>query len=425
MFSKNQDKGVAYEYRRGALTTAAEPQNSKGTGDMNADDRAGDNLGYREKGWVYRGDRVTSRTRIRRPRTPQVSRYTRVQNLLQQDMFNSPWEFVDTSQVGTTPIFNTVDLFAGCGGLTLGFEWAGFHSLLGVELDPDAAATYRANFPDAKVWDAKIEDLSNERAVELTAGRAVHAVLAGFPCQGFSIAGQRNPKDERNVLFREVVRIAELLQPQFVVMENVPGVVTMSKGAVFKAIRDEFAEVGYSSMTTLILEAAAYEVAQFRPRAVFVANRLGVTNPLPSPVLSEDSYIAIETEIGDLAGVPRDPTINHDWTHHSPEMELRLAEVEPGGSLYDSYTDAWKRQYRGVPSMTIKENHGGTHIHYELNRTLSAREMARLQSFPDSFRFHGRMKRVMFQIGNAVPAKLAYHIALALRPTLERQIDQV
>jgi len=101
-------------------------------------------------------------------------------------------------------------------------------------------------------------------------------------------------------------------------------------------------------------------------------------------------------------------------------MEGRIAQVPPGGSLYKSYYDAWKRQYRGVPCMTIKENHGGTHVHYELNRVLSAREMARLQTFPDSFIFWGTMKRAYFQIGNAVPPVLGRHIALALRPSLDR-----
>ncbi|GAG93142.1 unnamed protein product, partial [marine sediment metagenome] len=97
----------------------------------------------------------------------------------------------------------------------------------------------------------------------------------------------------------------------------------------------------------------------------------------------------------------------------------RISHVEPGGSLYKSYIDAFKRQYRGVPSMTVKENHGGTHIHYELNRCISAREMARLQGFPDDFIFEGTMKRVIFQIGNAVPVPLARHIGLALIKHLE------
>src|SRR5207245_3459452 len=103
---------------------------------------------------------------------------------------------------------------------------------------------------------------------------------------------------------------------------------------------------------------------------------------------------------------------------HSAAMEGRISKVPPGGSLYESFYDAWKRQYRGVPSMTVKENHGGTHIHYHLDRVLSARELARLQTFPDTFVFHGTMKRAYFQIGNAVPPMFARRLALGLRPSI-------
>src|SRR5207249_3162050 len=109
--------------------------------------------------------------------------------------------------------------------------------------------------------------------VQLVGARTVHAVLGGPPCQGFSLAGQRNPKDQRNVLFREVIRVCKALRPWFVVMENVPGIVTISKGKVFEAILREFADVGYPNMSCLVLESAAYGVPQFRPRAIFVANR--------------------------------------------------------------------------------------------------------------------------------------------------------
>jgi DNA (cytosine-5)-methyltransferase 1 len=385
----------------------------------------GPDLSKREKGWVYRGDHVTKRTRTKKSRKPQISRYSKIQKILLNDLFNKGWFFVDTQQVKKDdPLFNSVDLFAGCGGLTLGFEQANYRSLLSVELDPDAAATYKHNFPDAYVWASKIESLSNEQIKSIIGESIVHVLLAGFPCQGFSVAGQRNPKDERNVLFREVIRTATIVKPWFVVCENVPGIVTISKGKVFQAIREEFAEIGYPNMSVLVLEAADYGVPQFRPRTIFIANRFGLPNPYPKPILNPSNHVPIESAIDDMKDLPRDPSINHDWTYHSPEMEKRISEVEPGGSLYDSYTDAWKRQYRGIPSMTIKENHGGTHIHYELNRTLSAREMARLQSFPDTFHFKGKMKRVMFQVGNAVPPLLAYHIALALRPTLKGLFDK-
>jgi DNA (cytosine-5)-methyltransferase 1 len=378
----------------------------------------------RERGWVYRGDRVTERRRVPRARRPQVSRYSATQQRLAQDLFNRNWHWVDTSRV--TPSsrpFTTVDLFSGCGGLSLGFDHAGLRPLLGVEIDVDAAATYAANFQTATVHNGLIEDLTADDLIRMT-GQSVDVLCAGFPCQGFSVAGSRDPGDRRNKLFREVVRAAEALRPAFVVLENVPGVITMSEGRVFESIRASFAAIGYDGMSTLVLEAADYGVPQYRPRAIFIANRFGLSNPFPKPRLLPGQHVSIEAALGDLISSERDAIPNHDWTYHSPEMERRISAVEPGGSLYDSYTDAWKRQYRGVPAMTVKENHGGTHIHYELDRTLSARELARLQSFPDSFVFKGRMKRVMFQVGNAVPVLLAENVALALIPSLERANDE-
>ncbi len=408
---------------KGPFRTEGEPQAKAASaqkGKAESGDGLSDYLARRTRGWTYRGDRVTGRTRKPRERTPQVSRYMRVQQQLEGDIFNANRTYVDTTSIDSVaPSFNCIDLFAGCGGMSLGFERANYTSLLAVELDKDAAATYRRNFPSAELWADRIEDLSDEQVAHCVGDRTVHVLLAGFPCVGFSVAGQRNPKDERNVLFREVIRVAQVVQPWFIVMENVPGVVTISAGKVFEAIRSEFADIGYANMTTLVLEAASFGVAQYRPRAIFVGNRFGLANPYPLPMLESEKYASIESAIADLKDEPRNPAINHDWTYHSPEMERRISEVEPGGSLYDSYTDAWKRQYRGVPAMTVKENHGGTHLHYELDRTLSARELARLQGFPDSFFFEGRMKRVMFQVGNAVPPPLGHHVALALRPSLE------
>lgn len=376
-------------------------------------------LKKRQRSWKYRGDAVTERKRSVRGRRAQRSRYVRVQAELLNSLFNGRWEWSDTSGVSARREgFNTVDLFSGCGGLTLGFDMAGFVSRLAVEVDPDASATYRRNFPSAYVWDDLVENLTDEQATEALGESDTHILLAGFPCQGFSVAGRRDPEDPRNKLFWQTIRFAKLLRPWFVVLENVPGIITMQKGHVFEMIREEFAKIGYPGMSTLVLEAADYGVAQYRPRAIFVANRFGYSNPYPKRVLEPADHVPIEAAIEDLASRSRDPSINHDWTHHSPQMVKRISAVEPGGSLYDSYTDAWKRQYEGVPSMTVKENHGGTHIHYRLDRTLSAREMARLQSFPDSFLFEGRMKRVMFQVGNAVPPRLANHIGLALKPSL-------
>lgn len=351
-------------------------------------------------------------------RTPNIIRYARIARTLELSLLNAGQiRWIDTANIDPSGhTYTAADLFCGCGGLSLGFKQANFSLLFGVEIDPGACASFRYNFPEAFLWEMRIEELRVDEITQILGDRQVQVLCAGFPCPGFSIAGLKDPKDPRNYLYKEVVRITKALQPWFIVLENVPRLVTL--GNYLLAIYNAFNDIGYT-ISAMILEAASYGVPQIRPRTIFIGNRFGMQNPYPRPILREKEYVAIETAIDDLKYVPRTPKINHEWTKHSELMEKRISEVPPGGSLYKSFHDAWKRQYRGVPSMTIKENHGGNHIHYELNRVLSAREMARLQSFPDEFIFNGTMKRVLFQVGNAVPPLLAKHIALALRPSLD------
>jgi len=311
---------------------------------------------------------------------------------------------------------DVVDLFAGAGGMSLGFELAGFKVVAAVELVDIAADTHERNFPDCVVHRG---DISNFRPSKALRDKKVRVVVGGPPCQGFSVAGRRDPNDPRNRLFREFVRVVDELRPDYFVMENVPGILTMKDGKVKEAILEAFSEIGYPNVSIAILEAASLGVAQIRSRAIFIGNRHGLPNPFPAPKFKPDQYVPIENAIGDLPAWERLPAINHEWTKHSAKFEERISKVPPGGSLYESFVDAFKRQYQGYPSMTIKENHGGTHIHPTLNRCISAREMARLQSFPDDFIFCGSMKKAMWQIGNAVAPAMAKAIGQALAPFLE------
>jgi DNA (cytosine-5)-methyltransferase 1 len=317
--------------------------------------------------------------------------------------------------------YDFVDLFCGCGGLTQGFLQAGMNPVGSVEIVEVAANTHKLNFPRCKCYNG---DIKNFRPDKCFGNKNIHLVIGGPPCQGFSVAGKRDPNDPRNKLFYEFVRIVDELKPWYVVLENVPGILTMKKGKVKDAIIQEFAHIGYNNMSISVLESAKYGVPQFRPRAIFIANRFDLPNYYPNPQLTEREYVPIETAISDLSPDVPNPKINHEWTKHSKEFMKRLSKVPPGGSLYETFLDAFKRQYPGLPSMTIKENHGGTHIHPYLNRCISAREMARLQTFPDSFFFTGTMKKAMWQIGNAVPPLLAENIAKALITGLNRIVKK-
>jgi DNA (cytosine-5)-methyltransferase 1 len=351
-----------------------------------------------------------------------ISRYNGLKAKFDNNLFNGGWHEVEVggSDKFKKNKFNFIDLFSGAGGLSLGLKQAGFNKIISIEIDKDASKTIRKNFPESFHFEGKIEDLSDKQIKDVVGKRKIHVVCGGPPCQGFSVAGLRNPKDPRNQLFREFIRIVKAVKPVFVVLENVPGILTMKNGEVYREIIRQFEQAGYGNMSVRILEAANFGAPQLRTRAVFIANNLGRSNPYPKIQFSKNNYKTIDSAIDDLKDLPPDPSINHEWTRHSKKMEERISKVPPGGSLYSTFRDAWKRQYKGVPSMTAKENHGGVHIHYEKNRVLSARELARLQTFPDDFIFSGTMKRAYWQIGNAVPCILAKNIALAIKTELKK-----
>ena len=338
-------------------------------------------------------------------------RYSKVQQSLDLDIFNSNWVEIDGSLTcESTKNINFVDLFSGAGGISLGFSNCGMKKILSLETDKDASETIRKNFPESIHIHDQIENVSEKKILALLKNKKIHLVCGGPPCNGFSVAGYRNPDDPRNLYFREFIRFLKIIKPDFFMMENVPGILTMSRGQVKNIVLSEFKNAGYTNTSVRILEAADFGVPQLRSRAIFIGNRHNLKNPYPMRTHSKENYESIESAIDDLVCMQRDPKINHEWTKHSPEFEERIMKVKPGESLYKNYRDAYKRQYLGVPSMAIKENHGGTHIHPILNRVISVREMARLQTFPDSFFFEGSMKRGMWQVGNAVPVNLAYEV---------------
>lgn len=365
-------------------------------------------------------NKLKKKQKEKKLKQPKLGRYERLRRELETQ--SDPYKkFITVEEKIVAPSkYKFVDIFSGAGGMTLGLVKAGFEPIASVEINQIASSTYQKNFPKCRHFCGDIKDFSSQQWLEEINSPKIHLVVGGPPCQGFSVAGKRNPRDNRNYLFREFVRVVAEVRPWYVIMENVPGILTIGKGKIRKAIYQAFKNIGYSHISVAILESAAYGIPQIRPRAIFIANRFANINPYPKPQLKPDRYKPIESAISDLPSWKPIPEINHEWTKHSPEYMKRIAKVPPGGSLYETYADAFKRQYPGNPSMTIKENHGGTHIHPNLDRTISAREMARLQSFPDRFIFAGSMKKAMWQIGNAVPPRLAECLGYALIPYLQK-----
>ncbi len=311
-----------------------------------------------------------------------------------------------------------IDCFCGAGGLSKGLELAGLIGICGLDWFKEAGWTYERNFNHPFVnGDITLQEVKKkfyDIVEKQLNGRHLNVVAGGFPCQGFSMSGNRIVDDPRNSLYKELLEIVEQLKPDFVLCENVKGLRSMLGGMVEQKILSDFKAIGYN-MNVTTLCAADYEVPQKRERVIFIGNRIGKRNCHPKPLLTPEHYKTTGEAIGDLIDHPEDKAFNHVPTKHKAEMEARMAACPEGQSLYKGYSDAWKKCPWNEASCTIKENHGGVNIHPKLPRVLTAREMARLQSFPDDFIFEGPKNKQLVQIGNAVPPLLGKAIGLAVR----------
>ncbi|MCM1324553.1 MAG: DNA cytosine methyltransferase [Acetobacter sp.] len=315
--------------------------------------------------------------------------------------------------------FNFIDLFAGAGGLSCGLVMAGMMPMESVEIMPQAVETYKANFGHIRgfcenVKDRDIRDVKvKSELIQSVAGKHIHLIAGGFPCQGFSMAGNRIVTDPRNSLYLDMLEIVKKVSPDFVLMENVEGLRSMLGGKIEEKIINDYKEIGYDINVT-VLDGADYGVPQFRRRVIFIGNKLGIKNFHPKPFLEERTYKTVGDALAQFLNMPEDKAINHIFAKTSDEMKERLKAVPVGKSLYGNYSDAWKKVDWNKPSCTVKENHGGVNIHPILNRVMTPRELAKLQSFPDDFIFSGSKKWQLVQIGNAVPCLLGKAIGLAI-----------
>ena len=239
-----------------------------------------------------------------------------------------------------------VDLFCGAGGLSKGLEMSGLEGVCGLDWFKEAGMTYRRNFHHKHVeGDITLPEVKKEfydAVKEGLNGRELTVVAGGFPCQGFSMAGNRIVDDPRNSLYKEMLEIVKNLKPQYVICENVTGLRTMLNGGVERKILSDFEEAGYK-MNVTTLCAADYFTPQKRQRVIFIGNRIGATNYHPQPILDKSQYKTTGEAIADLMDHPEDPKFNHVPTKHRPDMAQRMLELPEGKSLYKGYSDAWKK----------------------------------------------------------------------------------
>ncbi len=333
-----------------------------------------------------------------------------------------------------------IDLFSGCGGFSYGFQQAGFHVVLGVDNTKIALETFETNHNDSK---ALLLDLHEESAIDeivtQTKTKAIDVIIAGPPCQGFSLTGTRNENDARNSLFYSVFRLAERLDPKAIIIENVPGLLNLYGGKAKKEIIRLCDKMGYTCNPKLLF-APDYGIPQIRKRVFFVALKKEYgTFEFPEAILSSEQYVGCEDAIGDLPDLVSDlgkeeleydkhplssyqrmmrngnqVIKNHLGTQHTEHVINVISQVPEGGNHKDlppgvgdsrKFNEAWTRYHSQKPSKTIDTGHRN-HFHYKWNRVPSVRENARLQSFPDDFVFLGNKTEQYRQVGNAVPPLL-------------------
>lgn len=335
---------------------------------------------------------------------------------------------------------NTLDAFCGCGGFSLGFEMAGFNSVIGIDNDVAALNTYKHNFPNADIINKDITELSYHEIESKLVGKSVDVILAGPPCQGMSLSGPRKFHDPRNRLYLSTIGLVNYFRPKAFVIENVPGLVSLYKGAIKDSILYEFRKLGYH-VSYSILNSADFGVPQLRRRVFFVGLQ---KNKFVFPDAShagEKQWISAEQAIGDLPKEGNDyqsePLCgyqkfmrkkcqfinNHEVTRHTDKTK-NIISLVPEGSNYKSLPEeyrqirnfnvAWTRYHSKKPVPTIDTGHRH-HFHYRFNRVPTVRENARFQSFPDDFVFLGNKTQQYRQVGNAVPPLLARAIAMQLR----------
>ena len=362
-----------------------------------------------------------------------------------------------------------IDLFSGCGGFSLGFQMEGFKPCLAIEIDQWASETYSYNHPKIPVLTKDIRKIDPKK-LNL---KSIDGIIGGPPCQGFSLSGNRDNKDPRNSLFIDFVRFVKVLQPKFFVMENVKGLLSMTtkKNILVKdIIQDEFKKIGYN-LTLQVLSSANYGVPQIRQRVFFIGIRKDISfdskKLIPNIEYEKKQYLKLWDAISDLPQIESGKGIekqnylikpknnyqklmrknskeisNHIAMRHTDRLIERFKQIKYGQSVKDvdkKYSQRKRgaadqlsgkvfsqnnmRPYPNLPSPTVAASFQSNFIHPYLNRNFTAREAARIQSFPDTYIFKGKRTTMSWekylsqyqQIGNAVPPLMARAIAKTIK----------
>jgi DNA (cytosine-5)-methyltransferase 1 len=344
-----------------------------------------------------------------------------------------------------TAQFIGIDVFAGAGGMSLGAETAGISVKYAIEKDFCAAQTYMRNHPNTKVINSDITEFT---FLPNDLGEGVTILFGGAPCQGFSTSNRRtnNRSNTENWLYKEFIRVLQLWKPDWVVFENVTGIVEMESGAFFEGVVSDFESSGYTCSYD-ILTASNFGVPQKRSRLFLIGSKHG--NKINISISDDKNIVTVKDALADLPKLENGASVDilpysqqaanayalsmrgtmmhstgHLVTRNSDQVTKRYEYIGQGENWesipmehMQNYSDP-SRCHTGIyhrlredkPSVVIGNYRKNMLIHPWSNRGLSVREAARLQSFPDSYVFTGSIGFQQQQVGNAVPPLLAKHV---------------
>lgn len=357
--------------------------------------------------------------------------------------------------------YKIIDLFAGVGGLSYGFgNLPEFKIIAANEIEKDISIAYSLNHPEVKMMNCDIGSLTEEYLAEAMDGQAIDLVIGGPPCQSYSTLGKRKMDDRAN-LFMQYKRMLQIIKPRAFVFENVVGILSMDKGRLFQKVKNEFEELGYT-LKHSVLDAVDFGVPQHRERVILVGFK--GNNPFIYPEATHGEglkpYVTLKDAIGDLPilksgetkdiyeapadndflGFVRKDTAETVTEHSAPKNGAHLIkimealkdgqskndlpeEIRPKSGYGNTYAKLWWEK----PSTTITRNFAcpssSRCIHPRDSRAMSIREGARLQSFPDDYKFYGADGMKRLEIGNAVPPLLSVAIAKQMLKALQSSKD--
>lgn len=332
-----------------------------------------------------------------------------------------------------------IELFSGAGGLSIGLEIAGFNVVLANEIEKNFAETFKLNHPNTKMICDDICNIDFAQEMQILDFSEIDLISGGPPCQGFSTVGSKNAKDPRNNLFYEYLRAVNEIRPKYIIFENVSGFKSMYNGNAFKTLVTEFDLLGYFIRSS-ILEASNFGLPQLRKRTIIV----GWKKELPKAELPDyqwDNFfkLSLIDAISDLPELKandkkceykcepqneyqkklrngQEELTEHNSSDYGEKMLEILSLIPTGGTINDLperlrpkkyFANTYARLFPDKPAPTITRNFGTPSssrcVHPFQNRALSTREGARLQGFPDSYKFFGSKTSKNLQIGNAVP----------------------